>query len=93
MLGAAPADRCAAWAAEVTWATAEGRCLCVRRGAGGGKKLCPRSSSSGSSSCASVSGVEVGLYLIEGKKDYSASDSRGGLQEKLFAVDYGDIIF
>lgn len=81
LLGASPTDTSAIWAAELTCGTAEGRFCHVRHGAGGGRKSCPSSNSSRSSSCVLVSDAEVGLYLVEWKEDYSASDSRGCLQE------------
>lgn len=60
LLGVVPTDRYAACTAELTYAIAEGRLLCARRGVGGGRKLCPSSTS-----CVLVSDAEVGLYLIK----------------------------
>lgn len=60
LLAVVPTDRYAVCTAELTYAIAEGRLLCARRGVGGGRKLCPSSTS-----CVLVSDAEVGLYLIK----------------------------
>lgn len=60
LLGVVLTYRYAVCTAKLTYAIAEVRLFCARRGVGGGRKSCPSSTS-----CVLVSDAEVGLYLIK----------------------------